>query len=90
MRIALNPIQWMASDDGWLDPSRAPEREQLLSLIKQAGFDSVMAEVPADWTVERYRSVVDGVGLTLAPGYFVCRSDGRDGNEDAEIGRAHV
>ncbi|MFC4503675.1 MULTISPECIES: sugar phosphate isomerase/epimerase family protein [Streptomyces] len=88
MRIALNPIQWMASDDGWLDPSRAPEREQLLSLIKQAGFDSVMAEVPADWTVERYRSVVDGVGLTLAPGYFVCRSDGRDGNEDAVVASA--
>ena len=47
MRIALNPIQWMASDDGWLDPSLAPEREELLGLIKKAGFDAVMAEVPA-------------------------------------------
>ena len=55
MRIALNPIQWMASDDGWLDPSKAPERKQLLSLIKQSGFDAVMAEVPADWTVGQYR-----------------------------------
>ncbi|MFI0815416.1 sugar phosphate isomerase/epimerase family protein [Streptomyces sp. NPDC021098] len=81
MRIALNPIQWMASDDGWLDPSKAPERKQLLSLIKQSGFDAVMAEVPADWTVEQYRAALDEVGLTLAPGYFVCRSDGRDGME---------
>ncbi|MCO6010799.1 sugar phosphate isomerase/epimerase [Actinoallomurus purpureus] len=80
-RIALNPIQWMASDDGWLDPSKAPAPEQRLSLIKQAGFDAVMAEVPADWAVEKYQAVLDEVGLTLAPGYFVCRSDGRDGKE---------
>jgi inosose dehydratase len=73
MRIALNPIQWMASDDGWLDPSLAPEREELLGLIKKAGFDAVMAEVPADWSVERYREVVDSLDLALAPGYFVYR-----------------
>ena len=36
-RLALNPIQWMASDDGWLDPSKAPERQELLSLVKQDG-----------------------------------------------------
>jgi inosose dehydratase len=83
-RIALNPIQWMASDDGWLDPSKAPERAKLLSLCKQAGFDSVMAEVPAAWSVEQYRDVVGEIGLTLAPGYFVCRSDGLDGTE-AEV-----
>lgn len=87
-RIALNPIQWMASDDGWLDPSKAPEREQLLSLVKQAGFDSVMAEVPADWTVERYQALLDEVGLAPAPGYFVCRSDGRDGNENDVVASA--
>ncbi|MGW2330461.1 sugar phosphate isomerase/epimerase family protein [Streptomyces sp. NPDC001700] len=87
-RIALNPIQWMASDDGWLDPSKAPERKQLLSLIKQSGFDAVMAEVPADWTVDQYRAVLDEVGLTLAPGYFVCRSDGRDGNETTVVENA--
>ena len=73
MRIALNPIQWMASDDGWLDPSLAPEREELLALIKKAGFDAVMAEVPAGWSVERYREVVGTLDLALAPGYFVYR-----------------
>jgi inosose dehydratase len=80
-RIALNPIQWMASDDGWLDPSMAPEPKKLLPLIKQSGFDAVMADVPAGWTVEQYRALLDEVGLTLAPGYFACRSDGRDGNQ---------
>jgi inosose dehydratase len=90
-RIALNPIQWSATDDGWLDPSLAPEPAQLLSLVKKAGFDSVMAAVPAGWSVERYRGVVDEAGLTLAPGYFVCRTDGRDIAEAAEtLDRAAV
>ncbi|MEU7748627.1 sugar phosphate isomerase/epimerase [Nonomuraea sp. NPDC049158] len=95
-KIALNPIQWMASADGWLDPSLAPEPKQRLSLIKQAGFDVVMAEVPAGWTVEQYQALLEETGLTLAPGYFVCRSDGRDGTEAdvvagaAETARQHA
>jgi inosose dehydratase len=84
MRIALNPIQWMASDDGWLDPSKAPERGKLLALVKEAGFDGVMAEVPAGWSVEQYQDAVGSLGLALAPGYVVCRSDGLDG-ADAEV-----
>ncbi|MEV7872233.1 sugar phosphate isomerase/epimerase [Streptomyces sp. NPDC088124] len=87
-RIALNPIQWIATDDGWIDPSKAPERQELLTLVKRAGFLSVMAEVPADWTVERYRAALNEVGLTAAPGYFVCRSDGRDGNENDVVANA--
>jgi len=80
-RIALNPIQWMATDDGWLDPSQAPAPEQLLALVKKAGFDGVMAAVPAGWSPARYQGVAGDLGLALAPGYFPCRSDGRDGAE---------
>jgi inosose dehydratase len=96
MRIALNPIQWMASDDGWLDPSKAPERGKLLALVKEAGFDGVMAEVPAGWSVEQYQDTVGSLGLALAPGYVVCRSDGLDGGEAAvlenvaEVARQHA
>jgi len=96
MRIALNPIQWMASDDGWLDPSLAPAREELLGQVRKAGFDGVMAEVPAGWSVERYREVVGSLGLALAPGYVACRSDGLDGTElevlatVAEVARQHA
>src|SRR6266508_815025 len=90
-RIALNPIQWSATDDGWLDPSLAPEPVQLLSLVKKAGFDAVMAAVPAGWSVERYQTAVGDAGLTLAPGYFVCRFDGRNNAEAAEtLDRAAV
>ncbi|MEV0384875.1 sugar phosphate isomerase/epimerase [Nonomuraea sp. NPDC050643] len=87
-KLALNPIQWMASDDGWLDPSKAPEPKELLSQIKEAGFDVVMSEVPAGWSVERYQALLGEVGLSLAPGYFPCRSDGRDGNEDTVVAAA--
>jgi inosose dehydratase len=96
MRIALNPIQWMATDDGWLDPSLAPAREELLGQVRKAGFDGVMADVPAGWSVERYREVVGSLGLALAPGYVACRSDGLDGTESdvlatvAEVARQHA
>lgn len=90
-RIALNPIQWMASADGWLDPSMAPEPAVLLALVRQAGFDSVMAATPEGASVDEYRAAVTEAGLTLAPGYFVCRSDGRDEtNEEVLAGAAHV
>jgi inosose dehydratase len=87
-RLALNPIQWMATDDGWLDPSKAPETPELLSLVKKAGFDGVMAEVPAGWSVQQYAELVADTGLELAPGYVVCRSDGRDGKQDEVVENA--
>jgi inosose dehydratase len=93
MRIALNPIQWMASDDGWLDPSKAPDREKLLTLVKEAGFEGVMAEVPAGWSVDRYREVVADTGLALAPGYFVYRYDDAEADtldRAATVARQHA
>ncbi|MGP3775356.1 sugar phosphate isomerase/epimerase family protein [Streptomyces sp. SDT5-1] len=76
MKLALNPIQWMATDDGWLDPALAPEPGELLAMVKRAGFDSVMAAVPAGLDETRYAALVEDAGLGLAPGYFVCRTDG--------------
>ncbi|MFI7132149.1 sugar phosphate isomerase/epimerase family protein [Nonomuraea sp. NPDC050153] len=87
-KIALNPIQWMASADGWLDPSLAPAPKELLTRIKEAGFDHVMSDLPAGFGVEEYRALLDEVGLSLAPGYFPCRSDGRDGNEATVVAAA--
>ena len=95
-RLALNPIQWMATDDGWLDPSKAPEPAEQLALVKKAGFDGVMAAVPAGWPVSQYADLVADTGLDLAPGYFVCRSDGQDGKQDeivadaARVARQHA
>jgi len=87
-RIALNPIQWLASDDGWLDPSKRPESERLLTMIRDAGFSGVMAEVPPGWSAQQYLDTTGRLGLGLAPGYFVCRSDGQDGARDEVIAAA--
>jgi inosose dehydratase len=87
-RIALNPIQWLASEDGWLDPSRRPDPEDLLTQVRDAGFSGVMAEVPPGWSAAQYLDATARLGLGLAPGYFVCRSDGRDGTEADVIAAA--
>lgn len=77
-RIALNPIQWMASADGWLDPSLSPPPQELLGLVRKAGFSAVMAQVPAGWSVGQYQDALLAHRLAPAPGYFACRSDGLD------------
>jgi inosose dehydratase len=68
--FALNPIQWLASDDGWLDFSRQLDHRQLLEEIKAAGFDAVMAELPDGWSLEQYQAVFQEIGLECAPGFF--------------------
>lgn len=69
-RYALNPIQWFATDDGWLDPAKGPAPRELLALIAEAGFPAVHAQVPAGWTVDQYAAALKEAGLQAAPGYF--------------------
>ncbi|MFF1400992.1 sugar phosphate isomerase/epimerase family protein [Streptomyces sp. NPDC058287] len=88
MKLALNPIQWMATDDGWLDPALAPEIGELLTKVKKAGFDSVMAAIPDGLDPARYAALVDHAGLRLAPGYLACRSEGRPAQASEVLARA--
>ncbi|MFB6671867.1 sugar phosphate isomerase/epimerase family protein [Streptomyces sp. NPDC056390] len=88
MQLALNPIQWMATDDGWLDPALAPEPGALLALVRKAGFDAVMAALPDGVRPAQYAELVAGAGLGLAPGYFVCRSEGDPADADELLARA--
>lgn len=71
--FALNPIQWLATDDGWLDFSRKLDPRALASQIKEAGFEGAFADVPAGWMVEQYDALLRETGLRPAPGYFVIR-----------------
>ena len=68
--VALNPIQWIATEDGWLDFALWPERSELLRQVKAAGFDAVFADVPPGLSAEQYRRELDEAGLAPAPGYF--------------------
>jgi hypothetical protein len=75
-RIALNPIQWSATSDGWLDPSLAPETVELLRAVHDWGFPSIMCAPPPGWGPSQYQEAVRRAELTLAPGYAVYRGTG--------------
>ncbi len=92
--FALNPIQWLASDDGWLDFSRELDRRRLLEEIKHAGFDAVMAEVPDGWSLGQYEAVLQEIGLACAPGFFSVGLDEHPSDEllarAAAVARTHA
>lgn len=69
-KFALNPIQWFATADGWLDPTKGPAPRELLKEIARSGFDAVHAQVPAGWTIGEYKSALQDAGLKPAPGYL--------------------
>ncbi|QHC60171.1 sugar phosphate isomerase/epimerase [Rathayibacter sp. VKM Ac-2760] len=43
-RIALNPIQWAATPDGWVDGSLAPDLDTVLASVADAGYRAVHIE----------------------------------------------
>ncbi|UIK08478.1 sugar phosphate isomerase/epimerase family protein [Neorhizobium galegae] len=69
-RYALNPIQWFATEDGWLDPAKGPAPQGLLKEIAHSGFHAVHAQVPTGWTTEDYQNALKDAGLQPAPGYL--------------------
>ncbi|KRB01140.1 hypothetical protein ASD83_06330 [Devosia sp. Root685] len=69
-RVALNPIQWFATADGWLNPNSGPAPREIMSEVARSGFKAIHAQVPPDWTVPQYKDALDQAGLQPAPGYF--------------------
>ncbi|MBT2233612.1 sugar phosphate isomerase/epimerase [Nonomuraea sp. NEAU-A123] len=72
-RIAINPLQWVASPDGWIDPSLAPSLDEQLTTIREAGLTAVHSSVPAGVTAEDYAKSLADHGLSAAPGYLPVR-----------------
>ena len=70
LRIAINPLQWLATKDGWLDFTAAPPLPQLLAQISQAGFSAVHIQPQKDGDVPAYAAALDAAGIAPAPGYF--------------------
>lgn len=89
-KVALNPIQWMASADGLLDHALAPPLEDLLGMIRQAGYAGVHTGVPPDMSVEDYAALLERSGLQPAPGYYgiAMPEDGAVLTDVVEKGRA--
>jgi inosose dehydratase len=80
-RFAINTLQWVTAREGtaadqspdgsdaFADPAFIPVYRDFLARAKSAGFSRVMLKVPPTLTVTAYRRMVDGLGLSLAPGY---------------------
>lgn len=79
VRYAINPIQWTATADGWIDPGLQPPLEELLERIAASGFEAVHADLPSDISVDSYARLLAAAGLRPAPGYFSLEpADGPD------------
>ncbi len=68
-RIAINPIQWVASDDGHLDRSLQPPLPDLLAQIKKAGFPAAVVTAPGV-SLDDYKRAYADAGMLPAPAYF--------------------
>ncbi|MFG3025668.1 sugar phosphate isomerase/epimerase family protein [Streptomyces sp. NPDC048254] len=72
-RLAINPLQWVASPEGWIDPTLAPPLENRLEVIRDAGITAVHSDVPGDMTAATYAALLAEYGLSAAPGYIPVR-----------------
>jgi inosose dehydratase len=70
MKFALNPLQWLATDDGWLDFQKRLPLETLLREVSRLGFTALHAEVPAGMSTADYRDTLAAAGITPASGYL--------------------
>lgn len=68
-RFALNPLQYFATADGWLDPALAPPLAVRLDHIARAEFTAVQSEVPADTTPAEYKQLLARHEIEPGPGY---------------------
>ncbi len=89
MKFALNPLQWLATDDGWLDFQKRPPLETLLREVSRLGFNALHAEVPAGMTVTEYREALAAAGITPASGYLSAPLDNVEERE-AIVARAEA
>ncbi|SEE77874.1 sugar phosphate isomerase/epimerase family protein [Ruania alba] len=88
--VAVNPLQFLASRDGWFDPSLAPPREEVLEIVAGAGFTAVQPDLGADEAVSNYAHTLGQAGLRAGPGYLsLDLSDDPAQNRDT-IARARV
>jgi inosose dehydratase len=68
-QFALNPIQWLATRDGWIDPRQAPPLQQRLPVIAASGFSAIKTEIPDGMAPGDYRECLALAGISPGPGY---------------------
>ncbi|MFF2331390.1 MULTISPECIES: sugar phosphate isomerase/epimerase family protein [unclassified Streptomyces] len=67
--VAVNPLHFYATAEGWFDFTAAPSVEEILEAVAEAGFGAVQTSPPADEPPARYRARLAAAGLRPGPGY---------------------
>lgn len=75
MKFALSPLQWLATEDGWIDFTGGPPLPELCRELKAIGFDAISAGIAPDTDVEAYRELLAATGMQSSPGYTSCPLD---------------
>jgi inosose dehydratase len=68
-QVAFNPLQYVATADGWIDRTQAPPLAELMARIAAAGFAAVHTDVPHG-DAHGYARAVRAAGLATGPGYI--------------------
>lgn len=83
--IALNPIQWAATQDGWVDGAIAPDLDVVLASVAAAGFAAVHVEARQAALGEDFADRAAQFGLALGPGIT-----GNDWDDDVDVRRRRM
>lgn len=68
-KMAYNPLSFFFTPEGF-KPELAPPLTEMLTVVRDAGYDGIHSAIPADSTPEAYRSLLAEFDLEPAPGYF--------------------
>lgn len=69
-KVALNPLQYMSTADGWLNPALRPPLSEQLAYIKAQGFSAIQTDIGPELTPSQYRAELDAWGFVAGPGYI--------------------
>jgi inosose dehydratase len=95
MRFALSPLQWLATEDGWIDFTGGPPLPELCNELRAIGFDAISAGITPDVDVEDYRELLATSGMHSSPGYMSCPLDREEARPEFlprfdNLARAHA
>lgn len=76
-RMAYNPLSFVLTAEGF-KPELAPPLPEILSVVRDAGYDGIHSDIPAGMTPRAYLDLLNQHSLLPAPGYFQAQFDDRE------------
>ena len=67
-KVALNPLSWYLTVDGYR-PELAPPLPEIFRQVRASGFGAVPLDPPASMTTAEFAELLSASGLVPAPGY---------------------